>query len=278
MSRRPLLVIDGDSFAHRAYHGLPKTIRRKGDLGAGAIVGFATYLIRMFTDEQPRAVLVGWDTLDVPNWRAQEFPPYQGGREFDDEIVEQLSVLPEFVTACGFVIGKAAGFEADDFLATAAAAEESNGGIALVASGDRDAFQLASSKTTILYPVKAGAIARIGPAEVRDRYDVEPRQVPDFIALRGDPSDKIPGARGVGEKTAASLLKRYPDLDAMLADDRFPGQADDLRLYRRIATMVTNAPLGVIEDANPTWSKAATLAREWELATLADRLDELGKA
>src|SRR5690606_35587411 len=153
----------------------------------------------------PRAVIVGWDTLEVPNWRAKLFPPYQGGREFDDELIEQLNLLPEFVTACGFAVGKAAGYEADDFLAAAVEAEEARGGTALVASGDRDAFQLASGKTTILHPVKAGEIARIGPAEVRQRYGVEPAQVPDFIALRGDPSDKIPGARGVGPTTAASL-------------------------------------------------------------------------
>ncbi len=184
-AQRPLLVVDGDSFAHRAYHGLPKTIRRAGNKGGGAIVGFANYLLRLYEAEQPRAVAVGWDTLDAPTWRVLEFPPYQGGREFDDEIVDQLAILPEFISACGFVFGKAAGYEADDFLAAGVAAEEAAGGTALVASGDRDAFQLASEKTTILHPVKAGEMARIGPAEVRERYGVEPRQVPDFIALRG---------------------------------------------------------------------------------------------
>jgi len=275
MPKRPLLVIDGDSFAHRAYHGLPKTIRRKGDRPGGAIVGFANYLLRLWQEERPRAVVVGWDTLAEPNWRALEFPDYQGGREYDDDIVEQLDILPEFVAACGFVSGKSARFEADDFLATAAAAEVKGGGMALVASGDRDAFQLASDTVTILHPVKMGDIARIGPAEVRQRYDVEPAQVPDFIALRGDPSDKIPGARGVGEKTAASLLKRYADLEAMLEDGKFEAQADDLRLYRRLATMVTNAPLPKIPDMVPTWDRAAALARDWELKALSERLEQL---
>jgi DNA polymerase-1 len=273
---RPLLVIDGDSFAHRAYHGLPKTIRRTGDKGGGAIVGFANYLIRLYGDEQPRAVVVGWDTLSEPNFRAKLFPDYQGGREFDDEIVEQLGVLPEFIAACGFLNGKAAGFEADDFLASAAAAEEKRGGHVLVASGDRDAFQLASAATTILHPVKMGEMARIGPAEVRERYGVEPKQVPDFIALRGDPSDKLPGARGVGAKTAASLLQRHADLEEMLTAGRFAEQADDLRLYLRIATMVTNAPLPkTIPDMTPTWDKASALARKWSLNALAERLETL---
>lgn len=272
---RPLLVIDGDSFAHRAYHGLPKTIRRKGGKAGGAIVGFANYLIRLWETEQPRAVVAGWDTLSEPNWRAKEFPSYQGGREYDDDIVDQLDLLPQLIEACGFMVGKGAGFEADDFLATAVAMETKAGGIVLVASGDRDSFQLASDSVTILYPVKMGDMARIGPAEVRERYDVEPGQVPDFIALRGDPSDKIPGARGVGEKTAASLLKRYPDIEAMLADNRFPGQEEALRLYRRIATMVPTAPLGKIPDMVPTWDKAAALTREWELRALTERLEAL---
>lgn len=275
---RPLLVIDGDSFAHRAFHGLPKTIRRAGDRGGGAIVGFANYLLRLHAAEQPRAVVVGWDTLEVPTWRVQAFPPYQGGREFDDEIIDQLNVLPEFVAACGFVNAKGPGYEADDFLAAAVAAEEQLGGSALVASGDRDAFQLASASTTILHPVKMGEIARIGPAEVRERYGVEPHQVPDFIALRGDPSDKLPGAQGVGAKTAASLLKRYASLEAALADGRFPIQGEDLRLYRRIATMDTSAPLPPIPDSTPTWASAASLARNWELKALAERLEQLARA
>lgn len=129
----------------------------------------------------------------MTSFRAELFPDYQGGREFDEDILEQLADLPKLVEAFGFVIGKAPGFEADDFLATAVAQEEKAGGHAIVASGDRDAFQLASPSTTILHPGK-GEMARIGPAEVRDRYGVELHQVPDFIALRGDPSDKIPGA------------------------------------------------------------------------------------
>src|SRR5438093_723249 len=158
-SNRPLLAVDGDSLAHRAYHGLPKTILLGDGRGGGAIVGFANFLLRLYDSEKPRAVLVGWDTLGAPTYRQELFPPYQGGRQFDAEIVEQLGVLPEFVTACGFANAKAAGYEADDFLAAAVASEEGRGGHVLVASGDRDAFQLASGRTTILQPVKAGEMA-----------------------------------------------------------------------------------------------------------------------
>jgi DNA polymerase I len=276
--QRPLLIVDGDSFAHRAYHALPKSIRRKGGRGGGAMVGFANILLRLFEAEQPRAVLVGWDTLDVPNFRQRLFPDYQGGREFDDELVEQLDVLPQLIAACGFANAKAAGYEADDFLAAGVASEERRGGTVLVASGDRDAFQLASDATTILHPVKAGEMARIGPAEVRERYGVEPRQVPDFIALRGDPSDRLPGARGVGPKGAAVLLARYGTLDAALADARLAGQAEALKLDQRIATMDATAPLPVLDDQVPDWARGASLARAWELNALARRLDDLAEA
>jgi DNA polymerase-1 len=275
---QPLLIVDGDSFAHRSYHALPKTIRRKGNGGGGAIVGFANFLLRLYESEQPRAVLVGWDTLGAPTYRQKLFPAYQPGRKFDDELVEQLDILPEFIRACGFAAAKGAGYEADDFLAAAAAFEEKRGGMALVASGDRDAFQLASERTTILHPVRAGEMARIGPAEVRERYGVEPRQVPDFIALRGDPSDGLPGAKGVGPKGAATLLRKFARLEDALAAGSFASQAEQLRMYRHIATMDAAAPIPDLSDQAPTWSKAADLARDWELNQLARRLDELAGA
>jgi len=275
---RPLLVIDGDSFAHRAYHGLPKTIRSRGGKGGGAILGFANFLLKLYGDERPRAVLAAWDTLESPTWREQALPDYQGGRQFDDELVDQLKILPRFVQACGFAVAKAPGYEADDFLAAAATSEEGRGGTAIVASGDRDAFQLASERTTILQPLRAGEMARIDPAGVRERYGVEPRQVPDFIALRGDPSDKIPGAKGVGPKGAAALLQKYGTLEAALADNRLAGQQEALRLYRKIATMNAAAPLPPLPDQTPAWGRAAALAREWDLARLADRLAELAKS
>ncbi len=274
-TRRPLLVIDGDSLAHRAYHALPKTILRRGGRPAGAILGFANFLLKFYRTEQPRAVLVGWDTVDAPTYRHEQFPAYQSGREFDDELLEQLDALPEFVAACGFANAKASGYEADDFLASATAAEERRGGTVLVASGDRDTFQLASPSTTILYPVRAGEIARIGPAEVRLRYGVDPHQVPDFIALRGDPSDKLPGVAGLGAAGAAQVLHTYSTLENALKAGRFPAQAKSLRLFRSIATMDRKARLPRLSEQKPTWRTAAALAREWELKQLAKRLEKL---
>jgi DNA polymerase I len=113
---------------------------------------------------------------------------------------------------------------------------------------------------------------------VREHYGVEPHQVPDFIALRWDPSDKLPGAKGVGALGAASLLRRYPSLEDALAAGRFAAQAEELRLYRRIATMDRTAPLPPLGDQHPTWGRAAALAQEWGLEALARRLTERAAA
>src|SRR6478752_9688584 len=271
-ARRPLLVIDGDNFAHRSYHALPKSIRRTGNHGGGAIVGFANFLLRLYESERPRAVLVGWDTLGAPTYRQTLFPAYQGGRQFDNELVEQLEVLPEFVAACGFASAKEPGYEADDFLAAAAAAETRRKGRTHIATGDRDAFQLASATVTILHPVRAGEMARIGPAEVRERYGVEPAQVPDFIALRGDPSDRLPGAPGVGPKRAADLLRQYGSLEEAIAAGRFTALAEELRLYRRIASLDASAPLPPLQDQTPSWAEASSLLSSWGMNAVAERV------
>jgi len=144
----------------------------------------------------------------------------------------------------------------------------------LAASGDRESFQLASPSTSILYPSRGGELARIGPEEVRQRYGVDPKQVPDYIALRGDPSDKLPGAAGVGPKRAAQLVQRYGTLDGILKAGLFPTQAEMLRLYRLIATMDAKAPLPTLANQEPTWASASDFARNWGLNQLADRLDE----
>ncbi len=268
-----LLAIDGDSFAHRAYHGMPKTFRREGGRPDGAITGFGMMLLRLWQDERPAVVVVGWDSLGSPTYRNTEFPSYQSGREFDADLLEQLDLLPELPTALGFASAKAPGYEADDFLAAAAASTD---GPVLVATSDRDAYQLVSERVTILQPVKGGEPpARIDPAGVRERYGIEPAQVPDFIALRGDPSDKLPGARGVGAKRAADVLAQYGSLEASLAAGRFDAEADALRLYLRLATLDPTAPLPPLAGQAPRFAEGAEWARELGLTRLADRIASL---
>jgi DNA polymerase I len=265
-----LLAIDGDSFAHRAYHALPKSIR------LNAVVGFTNMLVRLWEAERPDAVVVAWDTLSVPTYRHEAFQAYQSGRVFEDSIVEQLEILPELTAAFGLAAAKAPGYEADDFLAAAAAKWD---GDVLVATSDRDAFQLASERVTILQPAKGvSELVRIGPAEVRERYGVEPGQVPDLIALRGDPSDKLPGARGIGPKKAAEVLRQYGTLEAALADGRFAAEAEDLRLFRRIAAMDASAPLPPLAQATPTWAEASSFLEQLGLGGVAQRVGALSKS
>ncbi len=262
-----LLAVDGDSFAHRAYHALPKSIR------LNAVVGFTNMLTRLWEQERPAAVLVAWDTLSAPTYRHQAYAAYQSGRVFDESLLEQLELLPDLVHGFGFLAAKAAGYEADDFLAAAARAWPDE---VLVATSDRDAFQLAGGHVTILQPARGvSELARIGPAEVRERYGVEPEQVPDLIALRGDPSDKLPGARGIGPKKAAELLRRYGTLEAALADGRFSTEAEDLRLFRRIATMDASAPLPPLRETTPTWAEASLFLDRLGLGGVAGRVAAL---
>ncbi len=231
-------------------------------------------LTRLWEQERPDAVLVAWDTLSTPTYRHEAYEPYQSGRVFEESILEQLEVLPALCEAMGFLVAKAPGYEADDFLAAAARAWP---GAVLVATSDRDAFQLASDRVTILQPARGvSELARIGPAEVRGRYGVEPDQVPDLIALRGDPSDRLPGARGIGPKKAADLLARYPSLEAVLADGRFSAEAEDLRLFRRIATMDASAPLPPLAVTTPTWAEASSFLDDLGLGGVAGRVASLG--
>jgi DNA polymerase I len=273
---RPLLVVDGDSFAHRAFHALPRSLRRDDGGPANTLIGFMSMLLRLWLAERPRAVVVAWDSLGVPTYRNALLATYQSGREFDPEIVDQLELLPALVSSTGIVCGKQGGFEADDFLAAGVVGERARGGTTLVATSDRDAFQLAAPDVTILQPVRGvSELRRIGPAEVRERYGVEPFQVPDFIALRGDPSDRIPGARGVGEKTAAALLQTFPDLEAMIAAGRFETEAVQLRTFRQIATLDPAAPLPGVLDLEPDWAAGAQAAEELGVRRLAARLREV---
>ena len=181
--------------------------------------------------------------------------------------------MPELCAALGFHVAKGAGFEADDFLAAASTAEEAIGGACLVLTSDRDAYQLATPTTTILSPVRGTSeLARLGPAEGEAKYGVRPDQVADFVALRGDPSDKIPGARGIGEKKGALLLQQHGTLEGIFAAGLLTDQADAVLVYRHLAPMQRSAPLPELDDAEPTWARGAELATRWGLDGLARRL------
>jgi DNA polymerase-1 len=276
----PLLVIDGDSLGHRAYHAMP-SVEGAGGRPVGLLVGFANFLLATWRATEPRAVIVCLDTR-VPSYRHDLLPAYQGQRDpFADDLCEQLDRLPEMARAFGFAAAKVVPYEADDLLATAVTQEEARGGGALVVSSDRDTYQLVSELSATLHPRPRGVLERVDRAGVRERYGVEPEQVPDLIALRGDPSDNIPGARGIGQKTAAELLRRYRDLEGVIAHaaELTPRQrlavesgADDLRRYLDVATMRRDVAMTIPGDAALDPSSAAAWCREAGMLGLARRL------
>jgi DNA polymerase-1 len=271
---RPLLAIDGDNLVHRSFHALPSSIKDGEGRPANALVGFGNQLLRLWDETSPRTMFVAFDTPTDPTYRHELLSEYQSGRHFTQDalFMAQLDRAPALVAALGLPWAKEVGYEADDFLAAAVRAEEAEGGAAVVFSSDRDLFQLASERTTILQPKRAGVLERIGPAEVRERYGVEPVQVPDFIALRGDPSDRIPGASGVGPAKAAAVLRDLGSLEAALAAGRFGAEADDLRRYLSIARLRDDAPLPALPDGEPDWASAAHLVEGWGLRALSERL------
>ena len=276
---RPVLAIDGDNLAHRAFHALPSSIKDGAGNQANMIVGFANMLVRAWDSEQPRTVFVGFDSVGVPTYRNELLPEYQSGRDFPPVLTSQLDRLPELVGALGLPWAKADGYEADDFLGAVVAAEEARGGAVLVLTNDRDLFQLASERTTIIRPrPRQQELERIGPAEVKEIYGVLPELVPDFVALRGDPSDRIPGAKGIGPGRAASILAKHGSLEACLAAGGFPDQADALRDYLHMARLQADAPIPELPDVDPDWKRGGDLAETWGLAGVARRFRERAAA
>lgn len=276
MDRRPLLIVDGDNLAHRAYHSTPKTVRGADGHPVNAISGVFGMLANVWTTEAPRALFVAWDTLGVETYRHRLWPSYQGGRVFEPEILAQLEALPELCAAFGFGVGKAAGYEADDLMAAAAAAEVADGGTCLLLTNDRDAYQLVSDAVTVLSPRRGvREMDRIDPRGVVERLGVLPEQVTDYKALAGDSSDGIPGARGIGPKTAARLLLRHGTLEAVLAAGMATPEADLLRRFREVVEMHPEVPV-TLPPGPPDWTAGAQRLRVLGMARLADRLKALG--
>ena len=285
----PLLAVDAPSLLYRAFFALPKSIRGEGGRPVNALLGTANLILWVIERHRPRAVVL-CAGAEAAAYRAEAYPPYHADRPpLPDELGEQWQDAPAFFGAFGWSWLDAGDLEADDLLGSLAEAESAAGGEALLFTGDRDMFQCVGERVRVLFP-RGGKDGpeEIGPDEVRRRYGVEPAQVPDFIALRGDPSDSLPGAKGIGEKTARDLLREHGDLEALLADARrattelrprqaqaLRDQADELRLFRHIATLV---PVDVERpaDAPTDFAAGAAAARERGMNALARRLEGLG--
>lgn len=244
---RPLLVVDAPSLLYRAFFALPESIKGADGTPVNALLGAANAILRVIGDRGPRAVAI-CSGAEAAAYRVARYARYHADRPpVPDGLAPQLAHVDGFFTALGWTTTDAGDLEADDLLHSYAVTEEEAGGGALLMTGDRDLYQCASDATTVLY-LKTGVkgVEEITPAEVQRRYGIPPALVPDFIALRGDPSDGLPGARGIGEKTAAELLRRHGSLAAALADPHgekarvataLCEQADELRGYLDIATL-----------------------------------------
>ena len=281
----PLLVADGPSLLYRAFFALPDSITDGDGQPVNALLGMTNVLLWVIERRRPRATVLCFG-LEAATYRQDLYPPYHADRPpVPDGLAGQFAQVEDFFGAFGFHVAGTDEFEADDLLGAYAQAEAGAGGQALLLTGDRDMYQCASEDVTVLY-VKTGSGGKgpeeVGPDEVVRRYGVPPEAVPDFIALRGDPSDGLPGAKGIGEKTAADLLRRHGSLDAVIegALRERPGirkaifeHADELRAYREIATL---RPVDVQRppDTPVDWEHAAGAARQRGMKRLAERLEK----
>jgi 5'-3' exonuclease len=282
----PLLVVDAPSLLYRAFYGLPRSITGSDGSPVNALLGFANQVLWAVERHQPRAVVL-CTGAEAAVYRAQSLASYHADRPpVPDELAPQWADAPAFFDAFGWTWEDAGDLEADDLLGAYARCEVAAAGTALIFSGDRDMFQCVGESVQVLYP-RGG---KDGPelvdvAGVKARYGIRPDQVPDFIALRGDPSDGIPGAKGIGEKTAGEILRVHGDLDSAIAgaDRERPrvaaalrDQADELREFRKIATL---QPISVTcpSDAPTTFGTAATAASARGMGRLAARLEDLAK-
>ncbi len=277
----PLLLVDVPYLLYRAFFALPDSIAGTDERPVNALLGSINTILAVAEEEGARAVVCCFGA-EQARYRIELYPPYHAHRPpMPDDLAWQWERAPGLERALGWHVGDAGELEADDLLGALAATEAEAGGSALILTGDRDLFQCATDKVTVLLLGGRGKRGpeRVDPADVRRRYGIEPEQVPDFIALRGDPSDGLPGARGIGEKRAADILRRQGTLEAALeeADEKDPGgllarAADELRAFREIATL---RAIEVERPADGETDRAvgAAAARELGMKGLADRLE-----
>lgn len=274
----------------RAFYALPKSIKGPDGNAVNALLGATNLIIREIEQHDPRAVVLCFGP-DAAHYRVELFPAYHADREeaFPDELAPQWDAAEEFFGAFGWTVTSHDNLEADDLMGSFAERETKAGGKTLLMTGDRDMFQCATKDVKVLYVSTGGGQggALIGPAEVKRRYGITPRLVPDFIALRGDPSDGIPGAKGVGEKTAAELLNKHGSLEGVL-DAAFKeprpglrkalvGSRDELLVFKEIATL-QDAKVGRPRDRGTDYRGGAKAAREQGMNRLAERLEKAAKA
>jgi DNA polymerase-1 len=281
----PLLVVDAPSLMYRAFFALPSSITDGDGHPVNALLGMTNLILFTVERQPPRAVVLCWGA-EKAAYRAELYAPYHADRPpMPPELERQWRDAPAFFDAFGWRSESDAELEADDLLGSLALIETAAGGDTLLFTGDRDMFQCVGDHVTVLFPRggKDGPEVVDAPG-VRERYGIEPEQVPDFIALRGDPSDGLPGAKGIGAKTARDLLRAHATLEGAIAAASKPGamtprqagaltgDPDALRAFKDIATL-RRVDLPRPADAPLDSAGAAAAARSRGMNRLAERLD-----
>jgi 5'-3' exonuclease len=283
----PLLIADVPWLLYRAYFSLPKSIKGADGRAVNALLGTVNALLLATEADPPRAVVACFGA-EQARYRVEAYPPYHAHRDpMPAELAEQWERAPALLESFGWTTANARELEADDAMGSYARVEARAGGRALLLTADRDLYQAVGERVAVLDLGKGGACVALGPEQVVERYGITPGQVPDFIALRGDPSDGLPGAAGIGAKTAAQLLRSYGNLEALLegaasgSGDLRPRvaatlneNAELLRTFKRVATLVE---IDVERPANaPTdLASGAAAARKIGMKRLTERLEQL---
>ncbi len=253
MSKRSIAVIDGNSLLHRAFHAVQAPMSAPDGTPTNAVFGFMQMLLKMIEDFHPDAIICAWD-VHRPDWRMKLLDRYKAQRPPMDEALKvQFPIIRGLLESMNIPCISMEGFEGDDILGTMAARGEENGDAVYLITGDKDAYQLASETTSIVTTKKGMSdVVIYTPEKVKERYGIGPELVPDFLGLKGDSSDNIPGVAGVGEKTAAKLLNEWGTLDNLLENadqikgkmgERLREHAEDARVSRAVATIRRDAPI-----------------------------------
>jgi DNA polymerase-1 len=287
----PLLIADVPWLLYRSYHGLPKSIKGGDGRPVNALLGTVNALLAAVEAKSPRAVIACFGAEDAV-YRKRLYPPYHAHREpMPTELAHQWKRAPALLESLGWTIADAGELEADDAMGAHAQAESHAGGRALLLTADRDLYQAVNENVAVLDMGKGGVL-ELGPGDVHDRYSVAPEQVPDFIALRGDPSDGIPGAPGIGAKTAAELLRAHGTLEDLLTvaarqceeagfgdlrrrtAETLHEHDELLRVFKQVATLV-EMEVKRPNDASTDFAAGATAAAELGMRRLSERLISL---
>jgi DNA polymerase I len=273
-----LMLLDGNSLAFRAFYALPaENFKTQGGLTTNAVYGFTAMLINLLRDETPTHVAAAFD-VSRQTFRSERYPEYKAGRSATpDEFRGQIDITKEVLAALGITVLAEPGFEADDIIATLATQAEAEGLRVLVVTGDRDALQLVSPDVTVLYPIKGvSELTRFTPEAVSNKYGLTPTQYPDFAALRGDPSDNLPGIPGVGEKTATKWIAEYGSLQSLVDNvDQVKGKVGDA-LRANLASVVLNRELTELVKDVPLAQTPDTLRMQpWDRDHIHRLFDDL---